>query len=85
MSYGVARVDRDSASNQLIIRGSPDVVVEDRPAAFAYDSINAAGVAVIQGASTVFINDKPIARESDLMADGMPIANGSNTVKAEEK
>lgn len=80
MPHGVARVDRDSASNQLIIRGSPDVVIENRNAAFAYDSINAAGVAVIQGSATVFVNDKPIAREGDLMADGQPIANGSNTV-----
>lgn len=83
-AYGAARVERDSASNQMIIRGSPDVFVEDRKVAFAYDSINAAGVAVIQGADTVFVNDKPIARESDLMADGQPIANGSNTVIIED-
>lgn len=83
MSYGVARVDRDSASDQMIIRGSLDVVVEDHNVAFAYDSINALGVAIIQGSDTVFVNDKPIARESDMMADGQPIANGSNTVIVE--
>lgn len=83
MAYGVARVDRDSASDQMIVRGSPDVVIEDRFVVLAYDSINAAGVAVVQGSDTVFVNDRPIARESDLMADGQPIANGSNTVIVE--
>jgi uncharacterized Zn-binding protein involved in type VI secretion len=81
MKHGVARADQDVASHQILISGATTVHTNFRNTCFV-GSVNAHGVPVIAGSPNVFVENKPIARESDAMADSGNITTSSLNVVA---
>lgn len=69
---GIARIDIDSASDQMLISGASTIFINNRSAAIV-GTINAAGASVINGSLTVFFEGHGVAREGDLMSDGQTI------------
>lgn len=87
---GVARLG-DMAGG-AIIKGSPNVFVNNRPAARLGDNvsphgppippIHLASPPIASGSSTVFVNGIPIARKGDAVACGHAISGASFNVIA---
>ncbi len=77
----VARVGKDTGSKSTFTAGSTTVIVNDAKTVFL-TSTNAVGASVVTTSKTVFIEDKGIARESDIMSDGGIVDTGSTTVFA---
>lgn len=77
---GVARKSLDSAGGHLLASGASSVKVDGLEVAVE-TSTN--GIAVVQTASTtVFAENKGVAREADAMSNGTVITSGSTTVFA---
>jgi uncharacterized Zn-binding protein involved in type VI secretion len=66
VSVGGASAARqgDASEDGPVVQGSPDVLINGRPAATA-GAKTACGGAIVGGASNVFINGRPLARSGD--------------------
>lgn len=75
----------DDCKPRPILKGSPDVTVDDKPVARQGDPLTAHGCAqhsphkgkVSGGSSTVTVNDKPVARVGDDVDCGGALEVGS--------
>jgi hypothetical protein len=81
MKDSVARVGKDTGSSQLFVSGATTVISEDSKTVFATSATNK-GNTVVAPSTTVFVEDKGIARESDGMSDGGVVNMGSTNIFA---
>jgi len=81
MKDSVARVGKDTGSRSILSAGATTVITNDNQTAF-YTTPNARGRTVVAPSTTVFIENKGIARESDGMSDGGVVDMGSTDVFA---
>lgn len=81
MKDSVARIDKDVGNRQTIVSGSKTVITNDCKTAFATSATNA-GSSIIAPSTSVFIEDKGIARESDGLSGGGVVNTGSTNVFA---
>ncbi|CNF55956.1 hypothetical protein HB976_00010 [Yersinia mollaretii] len=74
----------DATSLGVICSGSPNVIINGIPAAFATGStatsILVGMTIIVKGSGTVFINGLPAARLGDIAGDGAAIVCGSPNV-----
>ena len=78
---GVARKS-DSTTEGLITSGTTTVIIEDKLVAVEGLSVDSKGASVLSHSSTVFAEDKGVARLSDSMSNGRLISSASQTVFA---
>jgi len=77
----IARVGKDTGSSQLFASGATTVITNDSKTVFATSATNK-GTTVVAPSTTVFVENKGIARESDGMSDGGVVNMGSTNVFA---
>lgn len=77
----VARVGKDTGSRSIFSSGATSVITNDAKTVF-YTSPNSRGKTVVAPSTTVFVENKGIARESDGMNDGGVVDMGSTNVFA---
>lgn len=77
----VARAGIDVAQNRLITSGATSVITNDKQTAFA-TSVTVSGAMIVAPSTTVFVEDKGIARESDGLSNGGVVNTGSTNVFA---
>lgn len=81
---GIARANQDSAGG-LVIEGSPNVFVENKPVVRVGDHIQGHGDSphdnpvMAQGSPNIFVNGIAVCRAGDLASCGHPVS-GSSTV-----
>lgn len=81
MKDSVARAGTDIGSSNLIVTGAVSVISNNKKTAFA-TSANNKGATVVAPSTTVFVENKGIARESDGMSDGGVVNTGSTNIFA---
>lgn len=79
MKDSVARVGKDTGSSQLFVSGATTVITDNSKTVFATSATDK-GTTVVAPSTTVFVENKGIARESDGMSDGGVVNTGSTTV-----
>jgi hypothetical protein len=84
MKDSVARVGKDTGSRSILSSGATTVITNDSQTAF-YTTPNSRGRTVVAPSTTVFVENKGIARESDGMSDGGVVDMGSTNVFAGKK
>jgi len=84
---GAARATVDTISGSPITSGSPDVNIDNLPAARLNDPVAAyfpyTGEIISEASPTVFVNGIPLARLDDLDNNGNPIETASDDVYAD--
>ena len=81
MKDSVARVGKDTGSSQLFASGATTVITDDSQTDYPTSATNR-GTTVVAPSTTVFVENKGIARESDGMSDGGVVNMGSTSVFA---
>jgi hypothetical protein len=81
MKDSVARAGADTGSSKLLVTGATTVISNDKKTVVA-TSANIKGATVVAPSTTVFVEDKGIARESDGMSDGGVVNTGSTNIFA---
>jgi uncharacterized Zn-binding protein involved in type VI secretion len=81
MKDSVARAGKDTGSRSILSSGATTVITNNDQTAF-YTSPNSKGRTVVAPSTTVFVENKGIARESDGMSDGGVVDTGSTNVFA---
>jgi uncharacterized Zn-binding protein involved in type VI secretion len=79
MAQGIARVATDIADNSAIQSGATSVISNGFVTAHE-GSITSSGDSIVAASTTVFVEDKPVARDGDQTNGGNAVGSGSDNI-----